>query len=135
MYSQANPAFELKRKPRGGSGTGHGRFAQAELLKLKKSGQFPDEPVRIKVARIHYVISQTGNGKHKRHSCRGVTIILSSILSDLVSRGVIIVVSSILSDLPLTQLEAMVGSSYFRNGRGRCGEYKVVFIMNRESES
>jgi hypothetical protein len=29
------------RKPRGGSGTGHlGLFAQAELLKLQKSGQF-----------------------------------------------------------------------------------------------
>ena len=32
-----------------GSGTGHGRIAQAELLNLQKSGQFPDEPVRIKV--------------------------------------------------------------------------------------
>ena len=37
-------------KPRGGSGTGHwGLFTQAELLKLQKSGQFPDDPVRIKV--------------------------------------------------------------------------------------
>jgi hypothetical protein len=34
-------------KPRGGSGTVHGHVAQAELLKLQKSGQFPDEPVRI----------------------------------------------------------------------------------------
>jgi hypothetical protein len=38
-----------QRKPRGGSGTFHDLFAQAELLKLQKSGQFPDEPVRIKV--------------------------------------------------------------------------------------
>jgi hypothetical protein len=38
------------RKSRSGSGTGHlGLFAQVELLKLQKSGQFPDEPVRIKV--------------------------------------------------------------------------------------
>ncbi len=46
-------------EPRGGSGTGHGHVAQAELLKLQKSGQFPDEPVRIKGAQIHYVTSQT----------------------------------------------------------------------------
>ncbi len=41
------------------SGRVHGRVTQAELLKLQKSGQFPDEPVRIKVTRIHYVICQT----------------------------------------------------------------------------
>jgi len=35
------------RTPRGGSGTCHDVSAQAELLKLQKSGQFPDEPVRI----------------------------------------------------------------------------------------
>ena len=29
------------------SGRFHGSIAQAELLKLQKSGQFPDEPVRI----------------------------------------------------------------------------------------
>ena len=50
----------MRRRPRGGSGTGHGQIAQAELLKLQKSGQFPDEPVRIKVSQIHYVTSQTG---------------------------------------------------------------------------
>jgi hypothetical protein len=33
------------RTPRGGSGTVHWWIAQAELLKLQKSGQFPDEPV------------------------------------------------------------------------------------------
>jgi hypothetical protein len=33
----------------GGSGIVHGRFAQSELLKMQKSGQFPDDPVRIKV--------------------------------------------------------------------------------------
>jgi hypothetical protein len=33
------------RKPRDASGTCHGRFSQVELLKLQKSGQFPDEPV------------------------------------------------------------------------------------------
>jgi hypothetical protein len=30
-----------------------------ELLEVQKSGQFPDESVRIKVTRIHYAISQT----------------------------------------------------------------------------
>jgi hypothetical protein len=45
----------VRRTPRGGSGTGHGQIAQAELLKLQKNGQIPDEPVRIKGAQIHYV--------------------------------------------------------------------------------
>ncbi len=48
-----------QRTPRGGSGKVHCLVAQAELLKLQKSGQFPDEPVRIKVWQIHYVTSQT----------------------------------------------------------------------------
>ena len=39
----------------GGSGTDHDQIAQAELLKLKKNGQFPDETVRIKVAPVQYV--------------------------------------------------------------------------------
>ncbi len=30
----------MRRKLRGGSGTGHGHVAQAELLKLKKNGSF-----------------------------------------------------------------------------------------------
>jgi hypothetical protein len=33
--------------------------AQAELLKLQKSGQIPDQPVKIEGAQIHYVASQT----------------------------------------------------------------------------
>ncbi len=36
----------------------NGRVVQTELLKLQKIGQFPDEPVRIKVGRIHHVISK-----------------------------------------------------------------------------
>ncbi len=52
--------FELVRgTPRVCSGTGHGLIAQAELLKMQKSGQFPDEPVRIKGSQIHYVNDQT----------------------------------------------------------------------------
>ena len=31
-----------------GNGTGHGHVVQAELLKLQKSGQFPDELVKNK---------------------------------------------------------------------------------------
>jgi hypothetical protein len=38
-----------QRTPHGGSGRVHGHVAQAELLKLKKRGQFPDESVRITV--------------------------------------------------------------------------------------
>jgi hypothetical protein len=34
-------------------------FAQAELLKLQKRVQFPDELVKIKGAQIHYVASRT----------------------------------------------------------------------------
>jgi hypothetical protein len=34
----------MRRIPRVGSGTGHGWIAQAELLKMKKNGQFPDVP-------------------------------------------------------------------------------------------
>ena len=39
-----------------GSGTGHGDVAQAELLRLQHSGQFPDELVKIEGAQIHYVL-------------------------------------------------------------------------------
>jgi hypothetical protein len=43
------PILDLSCEERmcGGSGTGHGLVAQAELLKLLKSGQFPDELVKI----------------------------------------------------------------------------------------
>ncbi len=37
----------MRRRPCGGSGTGHGQITEDELLTLQKSGQFPDEPVRI----------------------------------------------------------------------------------------
>ena len=47
----------MRRTRRGGSGTGHGHVAQAELLKLPKSGQFPDELVKIEGAQIHCVAS------------------------------------------------------------------------------
>jgi hypothetical protein len=30
-----------------------------KLLKLQKSGQFPDDPVKIKGTQIHYVNTQT----------------------------------------------------------------------------
>jgi hypothetical protein len=34
-------------------------IALTELLKLQKSGQFLDEPARIKVGQIHYVTGLT----------------------------------------------------------------------------
>ncbi len=44
-------------KPCGGSGTGHlGVFAQAELLKLQKSGQFPDDKSLFALASCSKVI-------------------------------------------------------------------------------
>ncbi len=48
------------RTPHGDSGTGHGWIAQDELLKLRKSGKFPDELcqlVRIESVQLHYVAS------------------------------------------------------------------------------
>jgi hypothetical protein len=47
------------RTPRVGSGTGHGHVAQAELLNLHKSCQFPVDLVKIEDTRIHFVSSQT----------------------------------------------------------------------------
>ncbi len=52
------PTFDL-RTPCDGSGTGHGQITQAEVLKMQKCGQFPDESVKVKVAQIHCVNSQT----------------------------------------------------------------------------
>jgi hypothetical protein len=49
----------VRRTPCGGSGTDHGQVAQAELLKLQRSGEFPDELVEIEGAQIHYEDSQT----------------------------------------------------------------------------
>ncbi len=49
----------MSRTPRGGSGTGHGDVAQDELQKLQKSGQFPDEFVKIEDTQIHCVTSRT----------------------------------------------------------------------------
>jgi hypothetical protein len=31
-----------------------------KLLKLQRSGQFPDDPVRIKVGQIHYIVNLSG---------------------------------------------------------------------------
>jgi hypothetical protein len=58
----------------GGSGTGHSYVAQAELLKLQRSGQFPDELVKIEGTQIHYVASQTSNSRHKGDSVRGILL-------------------------------------------------------------
>jgi hypothetical protein len=55
------PTFDLRCEEKDAhcSGTDHGRIAQADLLNLHKSDQFPDDPVRIKDAPVHYVNSQT----------------------------------------------------------------------------
>ena len=65
----------MRRTPHGGSGTGHGQIAQAELLKLQKTGQFPDDPVRIKDTQIHYVNGKrTNNDSHKGEELKGRSI-------------------------------------------------------------
>ncbi len=38
----------MRRTSRDGSGTVHCYISQADLLKMKKNGQFPDESVRVK---------------------------------------------------------------------------------------
>jgi hypothetical protein len=56
-FARARPTLFLsgQRQPRGGGGRIHDLIALTKLLKLQRSGQFPDEPVRIKVRQIHYV--------------------------------------------------------------------------------
>ena len=49
----------MRRTTHGGSGTSDGWIEKVELLKLQKSGQFPDELVKIEDTQIHYVVSQT----------------------------------------------------------------------------
>jgi hypothetical protein len=76
----------VRRTPRGGSGTGHGHIAPAELLKLQKSGQFPDEFVKIEDTQIHYVSSRrNSNSRHKADSVRGIVIIVRAMFSNFVT--------------------------------------------------
>ena len=56
----------VRRTPHTGSGTDHGRIAQVELLKIKKNGQFPDEPIRIKDTPVQYVNTQTYYNRFRR---------------------------------------------------------------------
>ena len=81
------PTFDLNcdEKLCGGSGTGHGHVGQAELLKLQKSGQFPDELVKIESTQIHCVTCQTYClQRHKGDGRRGSVIIISVIFSNFV---------------------------------------------------
>ena len=50
--------LSFRRTPRGENGSA-GWIVQAELLKLQKRGQFPDEPAKIEGAQIHGVDAQT----------------------------------------------------------------------------
>ena len=49
-----------QRKPRVASGKVHRWITQAELMKFQKSGQFPDDPVRITVQQISANVSSSG---------------------------------------------------------------------------
>jgi hypothetical protein len=81
----------VRRTTRDGDGTSHGQIAQAELLKLEKSGQFSDESVRIKASQIHYVTPRrTNNTKDKGDHVRGTIIIVSVIPSYFVSDSLIL---------------------------------------------
>ena len=55
--ARARPTLFLagQRQPCGGGGRIHDLITLTKLLKLQRSGQFPDEPVRIKVGQMHYV--------------------------------------------------------------------------------
>jgi hypothetical protein len=46
----------VRRTPYDGSGTGHGQIPSTELLKLQKSGQFPDELVKTEGTHIFIFI-------------------------------------------------------------------------------
>ncbi len=53
VFSRGRPTFFLvgQRQPRGGGGRIHDLIALTKLLKLQRSGQFPDEPVNLYIKR------------------------------------------------------------------------------------
>jgi len=51
----------------GGSGTGPGFNAHAELLKLQKSGCFPDEPAK---KNAHTITVQAARGASNKQACK-----------------------------------------------------------------
>ncbi len=53
--------FRVPETPSGGSGIVHGQVTPAELLKLQKSGQFPDESVRIIIVSTIFPYFISGN--------------------------------------------------------------------------
>ncbi len=57
FLSRARSTLDLSRveKLHDGGGRVHGHVPEAELLKLEKNGQFPEDPVRIKVTRIFFI--------------------------------------------------------------------------------
>ena len=71
------------------SGTGHWWIVVAELLKLQRIGQFPDELVKIEGTQIHCVTSQTYNNSHKGDSVRGILMIINVIFSNFVNDNLI----------------------------------------------
>ena len=78
----------MRRTPGVCSGTGHGHVAQAELLKLQRSG--PDDLVKIEGEQIHCVTSQMYyDNRHKGDNIRGIVIIISAIFSNFVSGSLI----------------------------------------------
>ena len=71
----------MRRTPNDGNGIG--LFAKAELLKLQKSGQFPDEPAKIKGVQAHSdrveAARGTRNSRHKGNIVGGTIIIISTV--------------------------------------------------------
>jgi hypothetical protein len=51
-----------------------------ELLNLQRIGQFPDELVKIEGEKIHYLVSETYNRRHKVDIVRGIVITVNSII-------------------------------------------------------
>ncbi len=84
---------------------------QSELLKLKKNGQFPDDPVKTKGTKIHHVNTQTYyhlNNRYKGDNVRGTIIIVCAILAYFVNNSLIWVLDPKGSDPPRCEDQRLI---------------------------
>ena len=75
--------------PHGCSGSDPDLFPdKAELLKQKKRGRFPDDPVNIKYTRVHQVTRGANYSRNERNRIRGAVIfVISTVDTYLVRIG------------------------------------------------
>jgi hypothetical protein len=75
----------VRRTSRDGNGSGFKRLPQVELLKLQKSGQFPDESAKIKGAQAHsgggprYLQQQALNNNRWSYFLHGIAVLVHSV--------------------------------------------------------